>query len=150
VRRGLAAALVIVAIASLGFSAGVLYDDGAADGEEGVTSTVTSATATVTGLSGVHEVLGEQQYDAEPRKHAVAKCPDGETVLAGGYILAGSFQTVGTDAPASLPIVTESTPAASDIVASLDAWAVWAIAPSDFVGEWGITPKAICAKVAER
>jgi hypothetical protein len=136
-RRGIAAGLVVVTVAILGFAGGVAYEDRFASDDD---------TVTTGGLTGAHEVLGDQQYDAQPRKHAVAKCPEGETVIAGGYILAGAFQNVDAAAPSSLPVVTESTPSASSIVASFDAWTVVAIAPSDFIGDWGVTPKAICAR----
>jgi hypothetical protein len=130
-RRGIAAGLVVVTVAILGFAGGVAYEDRFASDDD---------TVTTGGLTGAHEVLGDQQYDAQPPKHAVAKCPEGETVIAGGYILAGAFQNVDAAAPSSLPVVTESTPSAS-----FDAWTVVAIAPSDLIGDWGVTPKAICA-----
>jgi hypothetical protein len=66
-------------------------------------------------------------------------------VISGGYILAGPFQTVDSPAPNSLPVVTESTPSSTLDSGVTNAWTVVAIAPSDFSGDWGLTPKAMCA-----
>ena len=84
VKRGLVAGLGILTVAILGFATGIVYDDDGGD------------EATIARVTGAHEVIGTQQYDAEPRKQGVAKCPEGETVVAGGYILAGAFQTQDT------------------------------------------------------
>ena len=135
--RVVSGGIVSVTIAILGVAASVAY----ATSPDGARRMSTE----FAGIAGLHEVVGEQQYNAVRRKQASANCGRGEVVVSGGYILAGPFQTVGSPAPKALPVVTESTPARRQD-GPPDTWSVWAIAPRDFSGPWGLTPKAICAK----
>ena len=127
-------------IATVGAAAGAAY--AAAPHATGGT------TSELAGISGPHEVVGKQVYSPSSRKRVVVKCGPGESALGGGYILAGDFQPAGSPVPRSLPAITENTPSFSSVSVSgaPDAWSVVAIAPRNFSGRWGLTPKVICAR----
>jgi hypothetical protein len=130
--------IAAVALLGVGILAGVTFLSGS-EGSD-------SPGFELTGLAALHEVVGEQDYSAAPRKQAVATCDEGEIAISGGYILAGEFQTVDAPAPDNLPVVTESTPASTLDSGVVNTWSIVAIAPSDFSGSWGLTPKAVCVE----
>jgi len=142
-RRSSRGRVVALGIAMVGVALGIAYASGPG-------SSRAASTASLAGVSGVHEVVGRQQYDSASRKHAFAQCAKGEAAVGGGYLLAGDFQRASSPAPASIPVVIESSPAyRGDIGGPTPRmWSIVAIAPSNLTGSWGLTAKAICAKAA--
>jgi hypothetical protein len=138
--------VVAIGVAAVGAAIAIAYSMVPGSGRA-------ASTAPVAAVSGVHEVVGRQVYDTTPRKRAVAQCPAGEAAVGGGYILAGNFQNVSSAAPSSIPVVTESGPAYRGDIGGGTAprlWSIVAIAPSNYSGSWGLTPKAVCVKATRR
>jgi hypothetical protein len=130
-------AAVIVGV-TLGL-AGIAYASGAE-----------SAGKDVASLSRLHEVYAPQIYNAARLKKASVRCPAGEVVVSGGYILTGEFQAEGAPVPRALPVVTESHAQLSRVRGSprevADRWLIIAVAPRGFTGKWGLQARAMCGK----
>jgi hypothetical protein len=133
--------VIAIGVAVVAASAGLAYS-------MAPSSSRAADAAWLAGVSGIHEVVGRQQYDTSARKQAIAQCKSGEAAISGGWILAGDFQHA---VPANTPMVTESGPAYRGDIGGGTVprlWSVIAVAPTGFSGSWGLTAKAICVKAA--
>jgi hypothetical protein len=132
VKRGSAAGIVAISVATLGVTGGIAY----------AALPNTNGGNAGTAAPPFRQVVGPEVRGTAARKESIANCDPSETVAGGGYVIAGPSRS---RAKSAVPVPIESIPTqATSGAAFPNAWRVVALAPSTFAGKWTLKAYALC------